>query len=186
MGECAGEVKVPMPGEWWELGTRFRVYLIGRRLNGSFACEERSGKIDWFYVSGPCWTHLPDCDSFAWMPEVFPQYWTTLDGRASHPESTAFILRNSKTDWNLVKKNGEHGINLALTCDWKPEGRTQITKEQAEALLLQKPPRTITVIKWLVWDSAGHERILHQATKPVGYERCINVGSETFEVPVEE
>jgi hypothetical protein len=132
------DVKKPIAGEWWEIGSGFRVRVIGRKLDGIFLCEEMSGKVDRFDIKNAHWTHLPDCDSFDWKPEVFPQYWTTLDRQSNSPMATAFIIRTSKHEWNLVRKDGVHGTFMGEVSNWSPSGRTQLTKEQAEALLLPK------------------------------------------------
>jgi hypothetical protein len=131
-------VKKPMAGEWWEIESGFRVRIIGRKLDGIFLCEEMGGKVNRFDIKNAHWKHLPDCDSFDWKPEVFPQYWTTLDREPNLPTATAFVIRTNKIDWNLVWKNGDHGITMGAVSKWSPSGRTQITKEQAEALLLPK------------------------------------------------
>lgn len=86
---------------------------------------------------------LPDCDSFDWKAEVFPQYWTTLvtysnDRESNRPEATAFVIRTSKVEWNTVQKDGVHGPSMGESSRWNENHRTQLTKEQAEALLLPK------------------------------------------------
>ena len=131
-------VKKPMAGEWWEIESGFRVRIIGRNLDGIFLCEEMGGKVNRFDIKNAHWKHLPDCDSFDWKPEVFPQYWTTLDRESKRPDSVAFLIRKNKFDWNLVQKDGVHGINLGETSKWDSYLREQLTKEQAEALLLPK------------------------------------------------
>jgi hypothetical protein len=131
-------VKKPMAGEWWEIASGFRVRIIGRKLDGIFLCEEMGGKVNRFDIKNAHWNHLPDCDSFEWKPEVFPQYWTTLNRESKLPESAAFVIRTNKINWNIVWKNGDNGIAMGAVSKWSPSGRTQITKEQAEALLLPK------------------------------------------------
>lgn len=138
------EVKKPMAGEWWKYddvdGTKFRLYVVGplRTINQRFMCEDSSGAIEMYDIDPMKWNHLPDCDSFEWNPEVFPQYWTTLDRESNLPSATAFVIRKNKVDWNIVWKNGDHGICMGVVSKWNPSGRTQLTKEQAEALLLPK------------------------------------------------
>jgi len=79
-----------------------------------------------------------EAESLVTPLEVFPQYWTTLDRESNRLEATAFVIRANKVDWNLVMKNGDHGICMGGTSKWDPRERTQLTKEQAEALLLPK------------------------------------------------
>ena len=152
------DVKKPMAGEWWEIGSGFRVRVIGRKLDGIFLCEERSGKVDRFDIKNAHWKHLPDCDSFDWKPEVFPQYWTTLERQSNSPMATASIIRTSKHEWNLVRKDGVHGTFMGEVSNWSPSGRTQLTKEQAEALLLPKESPDDWVIQDRVPARAGIDR----------------------------
>ena len=248
-------VKKPVAGEWWEIESGFRVRVIGRKLDGIFLCEEMGGKVNRFDIKNAHWKHLPDCDSFDWKPEVFPQYvvpksglfggigdgycirrtsptdyeyvhanriepssskwgttesfdmksgswkyvtreeaealltplevfpqyWTTLDRDSTLPESAAFVIRTNKINWNIVWKNGHEGICMGAVSKWSTSGRTQLTKEQAEALLLPAT-RTVVIIRWLCWNEVGKERIVQAANRPTGFLNCLNVGEEKFEV----
>lgn len=131
-------VKKPMAGEWWECTDGFRLFVVGRKLSGSLLSQTERGNIETYTIGGDEWKHLPDCNGWNWKPEVFPQYWTTLDRESKRTDSVAFLIRKNKFDWNLVQKDGVHGINLGETSKWDSYLREQLTKEQAEALLLPK------------------------------------------------
>ena len=132
------DVKKPIAGEWWECTDGFRLFVVGKKLNGSLLCQTDCGAIEVYAIGGDEWKHLPDCNGWNWKLEVFPQYWTTLDRDSKLPESAAFVIRTNKINWNIVWKNGHEGICMGAVSKWSPSGRTQITKEQAEALLLPK------------------------------------------------
>jgi hypothetical protein len=66
--------------------------------------------------------------------EEFPQYWTTVEVDPHCP--TAFVVRHDLDNWSIHYKNGQT-LDLKLN-QFVSEGRTRLTKEQAEALLDQK------------------------------------------------
>ena len=135
-------------GRWIEHNeSKARRFIAGVKLNGDIIIELKSGgtstlAVDWFKD----WTVLPpECDSFdwqpetfpqywTWQPETFPQYWTTLDSSASN---TAFVKRYDSVRWHTVRRDGSESIDLGLSSDWNPDGRKQITEAEALALLDQ-------------------------------------------------
>jgi hypothetical protein len=151
MGECAG-VKDPQPGEWWqytddEYPKGFRLFIVGRKLNGSLICQNSSGAADIYTVSGDEWRHLPNCTGFDWVEETYPQYWTSLD----NPETSDIVYAiqtgpAERGDFSYVHVDGsvwEAGDN----CRWSATGRDRITKEQAEELREERRQN-----EWVVQD----------------------------------
>jgi hypothetical protein len=68
------EQKQPKAGEWWETGEPgaegLRVFIVGIPHDGvDFVCQEEDEEPHIRHLNG--WRHLPDCDSFDWMPETF-------------------------------------------------------------------------------------------------------------------
>ncbi len=180
------DVKKPMAGEWWEYdgvdGTKFRLFVIGplRNFSNRYYAEASSGSIEMYDIDPMTWNHLPECDSFEWKPEVFPQYWD-----AEPDGSAAYNRRDSATKTVCVDT---HGTEHEWKYKWEERNwnHLQITKEQAEALLLPNPKssetRTVTINRWLCWNEVGKERLIHAANRPVGFQNALNVGEEKFEV----
>ena len=65
--------KKPQAGEWWE-HEGYRVYVVGHRRDGVVITEAVGGFIGCIENEFG-WKHLPDCDSFEWQPETFPQFY---------------------------------------------------------------------------------------------------------------
>ena len=122
------EQKQPQAGEWWQKdGTR--VCVVGTKKNGLTVGEMQSGTLIPF-MSIHDWQHLPDCDSFEWQPEVFPQYWTAKQTDSNR--DAAFVELKQGGDWVQHYRDG--GEYLITVVPFHKGGRTQLTKEQAEAL----------------------------------------------------
>ena len=65
--------KKPQAGEFWEwAGERLRI--IGTRNDGRIVGENQAGGLEMSCHIFDM-THLPDCDSFDWQPETFPQFY---------------------------------------------------------------------------------------------------------------
>ena len=79
--------------------------------------------------------------------EEFPQYWTTIEVDPHCP--TAFVVRHDLDNWSIHYKNGQT-LDLKLN-QFVSEGRTRLTKEQAEALLDQKP-QVVSDDDWMTQD----------------------------------
>ncbi len=76
--------------------------------------------------------HLPECTGFDWVPEMFPQYWST------GAWNFAFVKRIDKKRYVCVDKNGkESGAGAWYASD--EECRKQLTEEQALAMLVKCP-----------------------------------------------
>ena len=121
--------KQPQAGEWWQKDDT-RLCIIGTKKNGLTVGETECGSlIPFMSIHG--WQHLPDCDSFEWQPEVYPQYWTTKDTDSTR--DVAFVELKQGGDWVQHYRDGMK--YLMTVVPFQKKGRTQLTKEQAEALL---------------------------------------------------
>lgn len=125
------EVKKPEAGEYWEYKEE-RFHCVG--ATGIHAAVARKdGAIIVFRIEHVAtqWKHIPDCDSFEWQSETFPQYWTLL---RNTPDDYAFVKVISKKQAAVFKKDGTQSGGIFCWSKSCEEGRTQLTKEQAEAL----------------------------------------------------
>jgi hypothetical protein len=120
--------KQPQGGEYWQKGLR-RLFIIGTTKNGLTVGETEFGTLIPF-MSIHDWQHLPDCDSFEWQPEVYPQYWTAKQTDSNR--DVAFVELKQGGDWVQHYRDG--GEYLMTVVPFQKKGRTQLTKEQAEAL----------------------------------------------------
>jgi len=123
--------KQPQAGEWWTCkGTRVRI--VGLHSGGDYVCELNDGSLSLLSI-GEWWHYLPDCTGWDWQPEVYPQYWTTLYVASD----VAYVVRENGGEfggWYCVMETGK-SLRKLMSCTWSSEGRTQITKEEAEALV---------------------------------------------------
>lgn len=132
MGECGG-VKTAEVGEWWEYNG-VRIYIAGKTVAGALVCEHKGQGLSQMR-QGDWWKHLVGCTGFDWVEETYPQYWTSLD----NPELDGFVyaVRTGPAEWGdfyFVGADGSTTGNISGS-RWRPEVRTQITKEQADKLL---------------------------------------------------
>jgi len=123
--------KQPQAGEWWTCkGTRVRI--VGLHSGGDYVCELNDGSLSLLSI-GEWWHYLPDCTGWDWQPEVYPQYWTTLYVASD----VAYVVRENGGEfggWYCVMETGK-SLRKLMSCTWSSEGRTQITKEEAQALV---------------------------------------------------
>ncbi len=129
------EQKKPEIGEWWEHDSN-RVLIVGKTRNGIAIAEYQDGSV-YEIENGENFKHLPDCDSFDWQPETFPQYWTTVDN-ASDPG--AYVIRTSKTEFKVIDKDG---TTRRHSYSWFPKDstdRTRLTQAEAEARVKNPEP----------------------------------------------
>ena len=133
------ELKKPEAGEWWQRDW-CRVLIVGRKLNGNVITETINGLIGTMQDEEE-WQHLPDCDSFEWQPETFPQYWT------SESPLLAFMKQLSKDDFVPVFLDGSEGaVRSNSTVD-----RTRLTQAEAEARV-KKPEPVESPDDWVTQD----------------------------------
>lgn len=139
------EQKKPEAKEFWE--NKERVQIVGTLSDGATVGETSSGSIRTFkHENG--WKHLPDCGSFGWQPETFPQYWTTVDN-ASDPG--AYVIRTSKTEFKVIDKDGTTRRHIY---SWYPEDstdRTRLTQAEAESRV-KKPEPVDSPDDWVTQD----------------------------------
>jgi len=181
-------MKKPEAGEWMQSGAE-RARVVGFRLDGWAVLELKNGFIC-AVKSLEEYDVLPYCTGWDWQPETFPQWWTTNDVQNPDDESCiAFVIRSGPAefgDWYTVQRNGRK--TYLNGCIWNPEGRTQLTQEQAEALLTPKPEpktRTVTLTLFLCWDREGEEELRWRIDPPLEWNYRHNTGeTKTIEVPI--
>jgi hypothetical protein len=118
-------MKKPQAGEFWEWsGVRLRI--VGTRMNGSIVAEHECGHLE-FGCRVFDMKHLPECDSFEWQQETFPQYYAPSFRSI---DRAAFIRRDSPSHVVTVRKDGSE---VTWSTDWAEEsdGRKEITKSDA-------------------------------------------------------
>lgn len=129
----------PMPVGWWlhSNGNAMRVVFDDRTVG-----EESSVPILAYSEKGVChWYHpasfvrrLPDDAGFDWKPEPeYPKYWTAMT-----PGIAYLRLERNGNHYCVMKDGSETGPH-----DWNRivhEGRTQLTKAEAEARLDKSIP----------------------------------------------
>lgn len=107
-------------------GDRMKIVYV----NAVRVCVEvASGEVYTFSSLENCTLLPPECDSFEWQAETFPQYWT------AYHESVAFNRRDSAEKTVRVLKNG---TEEAWETPWEQRVRDwhrQITESEAIALL---------------------------------------------------
>lgn len=141
--------KKPQAGEFWELNER--VKIVGPLSDGATVGETSSGSIRTFkHENG--WTHLPDCDSFDWQPETFPQWYVC--GNSIGWGITAYVVRDSPNTYFCVETNGNEVRNseyvfeqgLVNSGHWK-----KVTQAEAESRV-KKPDPVESPDDWVEFD----------------------------------
>jgi len=131
----------PQPGEWWRTrGGEIRKVI--HRIDGDdqypIIAVNKGGLITRHAADG-CYTnellnlveHLPDCDSFDWVPPRYPRYWETHD-RTYY----AYLRQDSATELVWVENDGEELPPVCVTVT----GRVELTEADAMARLEPSPP----------------------------------------------
>jgi len=133
--------KTPQAGEFWEwAGERLRI--IGTRNDGRIVGENQAGGLEMSCHIFDM-THLPDCDSFDWQPETFPQWYEPLlDANA------AYGIRTNKTELIVVHHDGRRVVRT-----WEPidDHRKKITQSEAESRI-KKPEPVESPDDWVTQD----------------------------------
>lgn len=130
----------PKRDQWWRLkgGTivfvAFDERTMGRDSEICFLVyDKRYGHPSYKWVMlNDFDVHLPECTGFDWKPEVFPQYWST--GAPNY----AFVKRLDKGRCVFVDKDGKESV-VGAWYSRDSDGRTQLTEEQALAMLVKWP-----------------------------------------------
>jgi hypothetical protein len=117
--------KKPQAKEWWEYNG-VRIHIVGITTKGLLSCEYKDGTMS-VLRQGDHWKHLPDCNSFEWQPETFPQYYQPSFRSI---DRAAFIRRDSPSCVVTVRKDGSE---VLWSSDWAEEsdGQKEITKSDA-------------------------------------------------------
>ena len=148
-----------IPGQWYRLnghhGCDQIVFLIGFRRNGLAICEVDECATSAVYVDKNEWEHLPDCDSFDWQPEAFPQWYVC--GNNHGWGITAYVVRDTSKTYFCVEANGETKESADYTWDqelvtcgfWK-----QVTQAEAESRV-NKPEPVESPEDWVTQDRVG-------------------------------
>ena len=173
-------------GRWIEHNeSKARRFIAGVKLNGDIIIELKSGgtstlSVDWFKD----WTLLPpECDSFDWQPETFPQYYEPFE-----KPGVAFIKRVSKDTCFAVLPDGYE----CKRRDWDALDitRKQITEAEAIALLDKPEPvnpatRKVVLTEWLVQYRGSEEAfVVVRTSRPTLGMNCHAIGTREIEVPL--
>ena len=112
--------KKPQPGEWWQGDTTQlskRAFICGHDRDGCviWQTSQNSGlKRTTLSVFLESHKHLPDCDSFEWQPETFPQCIVPDTGLLFGGMDHYYIRRTSATQYEYV-----HATHVELShCHW--------------------------------------------------------------------
>lgn len=171
-------------GQWYEKNGE-RWFVCGFDSIGDPVLEDINGEfvspllVDCNEENG--WKHLPDCDSFDWGAETYPKYWTTVGGPGSRIGSRiAYIEQLSKTDWRYCYKDGSVDGSVGVggvMGDFCADGRTQLTKEQAEALVtpLESPDDWVTQDRVPARDGIDQRRYVFDGV-PAKWDDAENIG----------
>lgn len=115
----------PVAGQWYELDGK-RLHCIGLKTNGRAYMEHDNENFEVLTERRQRYLkHLPDCTGWDWVPETFPQYWTSYSG--------AFLRRDSQSQTVTVGKDGSEVVWSGQFI--REAGRKQITEAEALALL---------------------------------------------------
>lgn len=157
-------------GEWYE-NDSLRVRIVGKRLDGKVITETHGGFIGSINDKSE-WTHLPDCDSFYWKPETFPQWYAKSCGGPY--ADCDHIIRTSKTTLCGVLADGtktkevpweKYHEEFVIEGSWVP-----LTQAEAEDRIKIQDP--INLINLMNCPDCGefrghsHEEICKAKAKP--------------------
>lgn len=136
-------------GQWWtdkgSVAERHRLRICGLTWDGKRVIVEwNDGKVstldlDYFLKFKE---HLPECTSFEWVPEVYPQYRETYQ-----PEEFAFVRLDSPTQYTYVRRDGSELPKDNMGYAWNHiSERNKLT--EAEALAKIMKPEVKYPIYW--------------------------------------
>jgi hypothetical protein len=132
-------------GRWIEhVGDRLKIVYVNQST-GRACLECKNGRLWIFSNFDGCELLPPECDSFDWQPETFPQYWTAKNC------DVAFNRRDSADKTVRVMKDGRE---YRWAYSWEeriPSDYTQLTEAEALALL-DKPEPVESPDDWVVQD----------------------------------
>jgi hypothetical protein len=140
--------KQPQPGEWWRTRGGEILYVVGCRpksddTNWPLIVVDKHGVCVEPYTTGgfidephieceeDLVEHLPDCDSFEWVPVQYPRYFET-----HNREDYAFLRQDSATDFVLVQHDGTGREVTEVTL----AERAEITEAEATSRIVPPAP----------------------------------------------
>lgn len=159
--------KSPQIGEWWDR-EGFRVLIVGRKLNGKVITETVGGFLGTMRDEEQ-WVHVPECDSFDWKPETFPQWYAKSCGGPY--ADCDHIMRTSKTTLCGVLADGtktkevpweKYHEEFVVEGSWVP-----LTQAEAEARI--KKPEIVNLMNCQEcgeFRGHGHEEICKAKPRP--------------------
>ena len=159
-------------GQWWtdkgSVAERHRILVRGLTRTGMVIVEWSDGKVstldlDYFLKFKE---HLPECTSFDWVPEVYPQYRETFQ-----PEEFAFVRLNDKNTFTYVKKDGSELPKDNMGCAWNHiNDRPKITEAEALARIVKPEPKVEYPIYWTTTDTG---RFAYYLQTSATHGRCV-------------
>lgn len=130
-------------GQWWtEKGYTdkcHRLVVLGFTSKGDVVCEwngsnASSLRLEYFLKFKE---RLPDCTSFEWVPEVYPQYRETYI-----PNVWAFVRLDSPSRYTYVRLDGkEDAQQLYGPAHHHISERTMLTEAEALARIVKPEPK---------------------------------------------
>jgi hypothetical protein len=166
----------PQPGQYWQTrDTKQRAYVHGVTKLGIVLIETPSGAWVGIGVNQwlEDWQHLPDCDSFDWVPPSQPdpgEGWRLIDKAVDVPRAGDEYWDEEFREWT------PRALWLA------PFERYATYRRRIEP----PTPRTRTVVlrEWVVWSKGGNEILQWHAGSPIGWFGRYPTGeTRTIEVP---
>lgn len=138
-------------GQWWtdkgSVAERHRILVRGLTSGGKRviceASDERVYTLDLEYFF-KYKEHLPECTSFEWVPEVYPQYRVSFQ-----PEKFAFVRLNDKHTFTYVRLDGKEDPPCGYGYAWGTiNERTKFTEAEALARIVKPEPKVEYPIYW--------------------------------------
>ena len=131
-------------GQWWtdkgSVAGRHRLRIWGLTRTEKVVCELSDGTVstlgmDYFLKFKE---HLPECTSFEWVPEVYPQYRETY-----MPNVWAFVRLDSPTQHAYVRLDGKEDPQQNFNAGWSNvNDRIKLTEAEALARIVKPEPKT--------------------------------------------
>lgn len=132
-------------GQWWtdkgSVAERHRILVRGLTRTGKVIVEWNDGKVstldlDYFLEYKE---HLPECTSFEWVPEVYPQYRETY-----MPNVWAFVRLDTPSRYTYVRLDGtEDAQQLYSPAHHHISERAKLTEAEALARIVKPEPKIV-------------------------------------------
>lgn len=130
-------------GQWWtdkgSVAERHRLRIWGLTRTEKVVCEWSDGTVSTlgmgYFLQFK--EHLPECTSFEWVPEVYPQYRETYV-----PNVRAFVRLDSPTQYTYVRLNGKEDPQQNFNAGWSNvNDRPKLTEAEALAKIVKPEPK---------------------------------------------